>query len=80
MVSILDNSDRARCISQTKIRATGNRIEVWIVGSIPVMFQIYENHGGFDVFTPHQAPREVDKILPWILIEGDTANGIAQGG
>lgn len=63
--------DRARCVTQVKLRSTGNDLEIWIIGELVVIFQIYSAHGGFDVYTSHEAPKEIGKVLPWILTEGE---------
>jgi len=44
--------------------------ECWLVGQLPVIFLVYEM-GGFDVFTSHQAPGEIDKIIPWLTEQSD---------
>ena len=71
MLEALKGCDQARCVTMAYLRTTGNDLEIWIVGNLVVIFQIYSAHGGFDVFTPHQAPKGTDDVLPWLLAEGD---------
>lgn len=67
MQKLLFESD-ARCLWQQDVRTGAITIECWLVSNITVIFTNY-HQGGFDVYTPHQSPREIDQIIPWLLEE-----------
>ena len=72
MVEILCASN-ARCMWQKDIRDVA-MVECWMVYGLPVIFTAYHHAGGFDVYTPHQSPREIPEILPWIRKAAIQAN------
>jgi hypothetical protein len=69
----LEASDRTRLLwGRPLLVGSTKRIECWRVGASVVVFLIYKR--GFDAYTSHQSPGEIDKILPWLL-EQDAMEG-----
>jgi len=65
MVGLLSKRDNTRCLWHIEGRNTQFEVEGWNIGPLVVVFVIYKT-GGFDLYTPHQAPREIDELLPWL--------------